>query len=239
MRVLILDTDQNAIQTIEYRLTYSMTTHMDSEAIDPHLEAQKAQNKSYAKVNTFVEQILDHSFVIQIGNPDLQNIEKYNNNIIVMPDLGETTFLAALHCKLNHIIDKNTCVDKISLIDTDQQITYTYDVDCFEDDTWIELPSHDEWLPELAQFEQSWWFRYDMSTFDGMSKDQDEHDLWIATRDEEGVDDINKEPLDYIDKTFDKMFAENKTPKDGQVVDLKDYKIAKEKKETGWKPKLV
>ena len=123
MRVLMLDTDQNAIQTTEYRLTYSMTTTVDTEAVDPHLEAQKAQNKSYAKVNTFVEQILDHSFIIQIGNPDLKFIEKYNNNIIVMPDLGETTFLAALHCKLNHIVDKNTFVDNLALVDTDQQIS--------------------------------------------------------------------------------------------------------------------
>jgi len=238
MRVLMLDTDQNVIQTTEYRLTYSMTTTVDPEAVDPHLEAQKAQNKSYAKVNTFVEQVLDHSFIIQIGNPDLKFIEKYNNNIIVMPDLGETTFLAALHCKLNHIVDKNTFVDNVGLVDTDQQITYNYNVDSFEEDTWIELPSHDEWLPELPHFEQSWWFRYDMCTMDGMSTNQEEHDMWLVTRGEEGVDDINKEPLDYIDKTFDKMFDES-TPKDGQVVDLKDYKVAKEKKETGWKPTLV
>ncbi len=238
MRVLLLDTDQNAIQTTEYRITYSMTTSVDAEAVDPHLEAQKAQNKSYAKVNTFVEQVLDHSFIIQIGNPDLKFIDKYNNNIIVMPDLSEMTFLSALHCKLNHIIDKNTFVDNLSLVDTDQQITYNYNVDTFEEDTWIELPSHDEWLPEFSHFEQSWWFRYDMSTFDGMSKDQEEHELWQLAKDEEGVDDINKEPLDYIDKTFDDMFDQQKEY-DGQIVDLKDYKIAKEKKKTGWTPKLV
>ena len=73
-----------------------------------------------------------------------------------------------------------------------------------------------------------------MITVDGMSTNQEEHDMWLLTRDEEGVDDINKEPLDYIDKTFDKMFDES-TPKDGQVVDLKDYKIAKENKEYGLK----
>jgi len=143
-----------------------------------------------------------------------------------------------LHCKLNHIIDKNTFVDNLSLVDTDQQITYNYNVDTFEEDTWIELPSHDEWLPEFSHFEQSWWFRYDMSTFDGMSKDQEEHELWQLAKDEEGVDDINKEPLDYIDKTFDDMFDQQKEY-DGQIVDLKDYKIAKEKKKTGWTPKLV
>ena len=132
MRVLILDTDQNAIQTTEYRITYSMTTEIDPESGDPYLEASKAQNKSYAKVNMFVEQILDHSFIIQIGNPDITVIEKYNNNIVVLPDLNEMTFIAALHCKLNHITEKHTMVDTISLADIDQQITYTYKVDKFE-----------------------------------------------------------------------------------------------------------
>ena len=136
MRVLVLDTDQNAIQTTEYRITYSMTTEINPEAADPYLDASKAQNKSYAKVNMFVEQVLDHSFLVQIGNPDIKVIEKYNNNIIVLPDLNEMTFIAALHCKLNSITEKNTMVETISLADTDQQITYTYNVDKFDDDTW-------------------------------------------------------------------------------------------------------
>ena len=83
MRVLILDTAQNAIQTTEYKITYSMTTEIEPESGDPYLEASKAQNKSYAKVNMFVEQILDHSFLVELGNPDIKLIEKYNNNIIV------------------------------------------------------------------------------------------------------------------------------------------------------------
>lgn len=238
MRVLMLDTDQNAIQSIEYRLTYSMTTQVNSEAVDPHLEASKAQNKSYAKVNMFVEQVLDHSFLAQLGNPDIANFEKYNNNIIILPDLGEMTFLAALHCKLNHIVDEHTFVENLSLVDTDQQITYTYNVLDFENDTWIELPSHDEWLPEFSHWDTSWWFRYDCSTFDGMSANQEEHELWQLAKEDENVDALNREALDTVDKMFDDMFEESKEF-EGQIVDLKDYKLAKQKKNKGWTPKLV
>ncbi len=238
MRVLVLDTDQNAIQTTEYRITYSMTTEINLEAADPYLDACKAQNKSYAKVNMFVEQILDHSFLVQIGNPDIKVIEKYNNNIIVLPDLNEMTFIAALHCKLNSITEKNTMVETISLADTDQQITYTYNVDKFDDDTWVELPVHCDWLPEFSHWNTSWWFRYDVSTFDGMSTDKEEHEMWQLAKDEEEVDQMNKEALDYIDAEFDKMFEDTKKY-DGQIVDLKQFKMAKEAKTKDWKPKLV
>lgn len=239
MRVLVLDTDQNAIQTTEYRITYSMTTEIDPVSKgDPYLEASKAQNKSYAKVNMFVEQILDHSFLVELGNPDIKVIEKYNNNIIVLPDLNEMTFIAALHCKLNHITEKNTMVETITLADVDQQITYTYKVDKFEEDTWVELPIHDDWLPEFSHWGTNWWFRYDVSTFDGMSTSKDEHEMWQLAKEEENVDHINKEALEYIDETFDKMFEESKNH-DGRVVDLKQFKQAKEAMTKDWKPKLV
>lgn len=238
MRVLMLDTDQNAIQTTEYRLTYSMTTKVDSDAVDPHQEASKAQNKSYAKVNMFIEQVLDHSFIAELGNPDIKHLEKYNNNFIVVPDLSETTFLAALHCKLNHIVDVNTFVDTITLKDIDQQITYTYNVIDFEDDCWIELPSHDEWLPQFSHWEQSWWFRYDVSTADAMASNEEEWKAVLELKAEVDVDALNRESLDYVDETFNKMFDES-VERDGQIVDLEDFKIAKEQKKKGWTPKLV
>lgn len=237
MRVLMLDTDQNAIQTTEYRLTYSMTTKVDADAVDPHLEASKAQNKSYAKVNMFIEQILDHSFLAELGNSDIEYLEKYNNNFIIVPDLSEITFLAALHCKLNHIIDASTSVDKIVLNDMDQQLTYTYNVEDFEDDTWIELPSRDEWLPEFSCWEQSWWFRYDVSTYDRCCKDQEDYDKWASAKADENIDEMNREALNYVDETFDSMFAETKEH-DGQLVDLEDFRVAKTKKQ-GWTPKIV
>ena len=49
---------------------------------------------------------------------------------------------------------------------------------------------------------------------------------------------MNKEPLDYIDTEFDKMFEDTKKY-DGQIVDLKQFKMAKEAKTKDWKPKLV
>lgn len=238
MRVLTLDTEQNAIQSTEYRITYSMTTQIDPETVDPHTEASKAQNKSFAKVNMFVEQVLDHSFVAQIGNPDIKLIEKYNNNIIILPDLGEMTFLAALHCKLNHIVDKMTFVDNVTLTDTDQQITYTYNTETFTEDTWIELPSQDEWLPEFSHWDKSWWFRYDVSTYDCMSDSQEDWDMHKELFEREGVDDLNREALNYVDESFDKMFNESKEH-EGQIVDLKEFQVAKDKKKTGWTPKLV
>ncbi|MDA8897553.1 hypothetical protein N9I83_00805 [bacterium] len=238
MRVLMLDTDQNAIQTTEYRLTYSMTTKLNPEAVDPHLEASKAQNKSYAKVNMFVEQVLDHSFLAEISNPDVNLLEKYNNNIIIVPDLSETTFLAALHCKLNSIVDTNTLVDKITLADTDQQLTYTYEIQEMEDDSWIELPGHEEWLPANSFWDTSWWFRYDVSTYDGMAKDSDDLDAWRQTMQDNGGDEINKEALDYIDTTFDKMFDET-VEGAGEIIDLEEFKVSKTNKKKGWTPKLV
>ena len=53
-----------------------------------------------------IEQILDNSIVATPSNPDTKLLEKYTNNFNILPDLSETTFIAALHCKFNHIVNE-------------------------------------------------------------------------------------------------------------------------------------
>ena len=71
-----------------------------------------------------------------------------------------------------------------------------------------------------------------------MSANQEEHDMWQLAKEDENVDALNREALDTVDKMFDDMFEESKEY-EGQIVDLKDYKLAKQKKKKGWTPKLV
>ena len=71
-----------------------------------------------------------------------------------------------------------------------------------------------------------------------MSANQEEHEMWQLAKEDENVDALNREALDTVDKMFDDMFEESKEY-EGQIVDLKDYKLSKQKKNKGWTPKLV
>ena len=230
MRVMVLDDEMGVIQPQDYKITYTLNTLIDPDSADPVIEGQKIQNKSFSKINMLIEQILDNSIVATPSNPDTKLLEKYTNNFIIVPDLSETTFIAALHCKFNHIVNKGSSVNQITLHETTDDVTYTYVIDDFDQSTWVDLPTTEEWLTELSCWE--------ISTFDRICEDQAEVDAWTIVKEEEEIDIKNTEALTLIDNMYDSMFDAN-TDFAGEIVDLTEFKDAKKKKQQGWKPKLV
>ena len=239
MRVMVLDHEMGVIQPQDYKITYTLNALINPGAKNPLLEGQKAQNKSFSKINMLIEQILDNSILATADNTDTKMLEKYSNNFIILPDLTETTFIAALHCKFNHIINEGSAVNKVTLNETTEDVTYTYVIDNFDESTWIDLPNTDEWLTDLSCWENSWWFRPDISTFDRICEDQAEKDAWAIVKEEEGVDKANQEALTMIDDLYEDVFNENPEKLSGEIVDLTEFKDAKVKKQNSWKPRLV
>ena len=239
MRVMVLDHEMGVIQPQDYKITYTLNTLINPGAKNPLLEGQKAQNKSFSKINMLIEQILDNSILATADNTDTKMLEKYSNNFIILPDLTETTLIAALHCKFNHIINEGSAVNQVTLNETTENVTYTYLIDNFDESTWLDLPDTNEWLTELSCWESSWWFRHDISTFDRICEDQAELDAWKIVKEEEEVDAKNQEALTMIDDVYETMFDEHPEKLSGEIVDLTEFKDAKIKKQKGWKPRLV
>ena len=56
----------------------------------------------------------------------LNSLADMDNNLMVLPDCGESILAAALHQKLNAICKEYTYMEEIVIYDPAQEITYRY-----------------------------------------------------------------------------------------------------------------
>ena len=83
----------------------------------------------------------------------------------------------------------------------------------------------------LPFHEQAWWYRNDISTYDGCAKDEDEYNHYLDNHFEK-VQEAVKQPFEELEtKLRAAMTDGNKTA--GEVIDLEEFKKKK------WKPKLI
>jgi adenylosuccinate synthase len=135
-----------------------------------------------------------------------------------------------LHAKLS-TITKDCFVGAVEIVDNRTKVCYTY----FDDE------SDYEYLPKIADMivegqlpfhELPWWFRNDISTYDGSARDEDEYNHYIENHFEK-VQQAVREPLEELEtKLREAMLGGASTT--GEIIDLEEFK----KKKT-WKPKLI
>ena len=156
-------------KTIEIR--FSLRTENDDP--DEITQSQINHNISYAKIRLFLETVLQNTMICSANDLEeaLQLSAELDNNLMVLPDCGESILAAALHHKLNAICKELTFMDEIVLYEPEQDITYRYLLT--DDELDISLPSGG-WLGELSYWDDPWWERDDCLTFDNVAKTKKE-----------------------------------------------------------------
>ena len=178
-----------------------------------------------------METIINESFLVTPGTAEhlLNLFSEFDNNVILSPDNGEASLGVMLHAKINTITTDNY-VGAIEVIDNRTNTCYTY----YDDENeYVFLPSIKEMILEngIAFHEQPWWFRNDISTYDGCAKDENEYNHYLENHFEK-VQEAVKQPLLELDEKLREAMLDNKDP--GEIVDLEEFK-----KKKAWKPKLI
>lgn len=156
-------------KTIEIR--FSLRTENDD--VDDIVQAQINHNISYAKIRLFLESILPNTLICSSKDltEALKLCSELENNIMVVPDCGESIIAAALHHKLNAICKDYTYMEELVLYEPEQDITYRYLLT--DDELDISLPTG-SWLGELSFWDDPWWERDDCLTFDNVALNKSE-----------------------------------------------------------------
>lgn len=152
-------------KTIEIK--FSLRTENDDP--DNVIQSQIDHNISYAKIRLFLETVLPNTIVCSATDlsDSLQLSAEMDNNLMVIPDCGESIIASALHHKLNAICKDYTYMDELVLYEPGQDITYRYLLT--DDELDVSLPTG-QWLGELSFWDDPWWERDDCLTFDNVAQ---------------------------------------------------------------------
>lgn len=218
---------ENALENLSVDLSFTLITEAESDSPEHMIQARQDQNSSFSKVVTFVESVLNETFVYSINDQDLVNDNFYclQNNFMVLPDVSEMTILASLHYKFNSIISDNSLVTTITLNEKMQNLTFNY---TFIDDGegYTELPSFAEWCPEYSYWDMPWWCRKDVMTLDRVAKDKEEYDKWCSEQKSQ-VEQSSIDLFNEIDNQYKEMFSNiDEMEKEGELIEV-DFKNTK------------
>ena len=223
IKIILLDKDvSRTIQILNLNISYSMFTMVNgTDASD--IEAQVEQNTSYCKINMFLESIVNNCTAVDIDDLVALDplVKMFDNPLMGMPALNETTLLALIHSKMNAISGNNTHIEKLKLFDLDEGVAYTYDTSESEEMDYPELPETQiEWLGEFPYWDIAWWCRNDISIYDRGAKDSAEYDAWIEAKEKNNVDAENKDSLLQIEKGIREAFIDDVPEKKGELVEI-------------------
>ena len=223
VRIILMDKEVSRnIQILNLHISYSMFTVVDGPA-SSDIEAQVEQNTSYCKINMFLDSIVNNCTAVDIGDLDDLDalVQQFDNPLMIMPTLNESTLLALIHSKMNAISGDNTYIEKLKLKDLDEGVTYTYDASEMEVIEYPELPETQiEWLGEYPYWDTAWWCRNDISIYDKGAKDADEYDAWVIAKEKNNVDAENRDTLVQIEKGIREAFGGDELDKKGELVEI-------------------
>lgn len=219
-----------SLESIPYTINIEITASPEEPAGDPK-DINISHSINFHKVNFLFDTILNESFLVgpKTSEQLLNLFSEFDNNVILSPDLGEASLGVMLHAKLT-TITKDCFVGAVEVIDNRSKVCYTYYDD---ENNYDYLPSITEMIldGQIAFHDVPWWYRNDISTYDGSARDEEEYNHYIENHFEK-VQQAVTEPLQELDsKLKEAMLAGASTT--GEIIDLEEFK-----KKT-WKPKII
>ena len=124
-----------------------------------------------------LEAVFDNAIVIDPPTADfvLKNCMDVDNPLVYLPNTGDACLNVCLHAKFK-AITQHCYIGNVELVDLRTKTSYNY----IDDDINYEyLPSMDTMLDGIKFNEVAWWFRDDISTYDGSAKDAEEYDIFM------------------------------------------------------------
>lgn len=227
VNMIALDAEGGYMDIALLELSYVISTDVVDPTEEILLQAQLDQNVGFAKINIFIENMLNNNILITAeGAKEMgEKIDIFENNIVMLPDLTEVTLLAALYAKFNSITAENTSVKALSLRNVRDNVTYSYEIDEDDEVDNMELPTAKEWLGEYPYWENTWWERNDISTYDKAAETEEELNKWKKYAAESKIDELNKQTFEEIEEEVGAVFQRvvnsiNKGQASGELIEV-------------------
>lgn len=222
--------DLFSLESIPYTINIEVTASPD-ETITNQKDINIMHSINFHKINFLFDTILNESFLVQPKSSDqlLNLFSEFDNNVILSPDIGEASLGVMLHAKIS-TITKDCFVGAVEIIDNRSKVCYTYYDD---ENTYEYLPTIADMITEgqIAFHELPWWYRNDISTYDGSARDEEEYNHYMENHFEK-VHLAVTEPLEELEKKLrEAMLGGASTT--GEIIDLEEFK------KKSWKPKLI
>jgi len=184
---------------------------------------------NYHKMNFMLEAVFDNALVFDPGGADfvLKNCMDVDNPLVYVPSTGDACLNIVLHSKFNAITE-HCYIGNVEIIDLRTKTSYTYTDDELN---YEYLPSMDSMIDGIKFNEIPWWFRDDISTYDGSAKDQEEYDNFMENHFENTQHHVTEPFIKIEEKVRTILNPESKDT--GEIINLDEYK------KKSWKPKIV
>jgi hypothetical protein len=184
---------------------------------------------NYHKMNFMLEAVFDNALVFDPSGANfvLKNCMDVDNPLVYIPSTGDACLNVILHSKFNAITE-HCYIGNVEIIDLRTKTSYTYTDDELN---YEYLPSMDSMIDGIKFNEIPWWFRDDISTYDGSAKDQEEYDNFMENHFENTQHHVTEPFIKIEEKVRTILNPESKDT--GEIINLDEYK------KKSWKPKIV
>lgn len=245
LRLIFVDSDNHLIDARPFKIKYNLITTVAEGEHD--ISAQLNQNISLAKINFFIDHYLNNN--IALDSDDRTSVfplfSEYENNYLVLPDLTESTLMEAIHCKLNSLCKPGSRVEHIQLFDELTDVNYTFYI---TEDEEYQLPDITEWLGELSFWNEPWWQRDDVSTYDNTAANAEELEKWRENLESNGSEMVSvahrvfAEIEEAVESSFREVMEQaGLIPKveRGQLIEVDFVNTNNAPKREKWTPKII
>ena len=184
---------------------------------------------NYHKMNFMLEAVFDNALVFDPSGANfvLKNCMDVDNPLVYVPSTGDACLNVILHSKFNAITE-HCYIGNVEIIDLRTKTSYTYTDDELN---YEYLPNMDSMIDGIKFNEIPWWFRDDISTYDGSAKDQEEYDNFMENHFENTQHHVTEPFIKIEEKVRTILNPESKDT--GEIINLDEYK------KKSWKPKIV
>ena len=217
------------IQTSNYEIMWKSSAIGEEISIE---ELSYNQNVTLHKIDHFLTNYLDNSVWFEADGIEMSNkaLASTENMLIITPTLNFTILGLCLFAKLNSLCKPGIIVTDLSISEKSANQVFEYtDLDAELPES---LPNQAEFMGEFSIWENPWWLRDDVTTYDNRTINEEEL-LRIRENLKEAHDNISSD-FEMIEEQVREMFNDAAP---AEIIEVDFDKLSKEKHT--WKPKLV
>lgn len=227
LNLVLMNSSVPMITPRYYELTYTLETEEETGDLD---KISAAHSTSFEILDFFINDILNNSVVIDLELIEVSDefvSQYFENNIMVVPGMGEGTLIACLHSKFNTIIDKLSSVHSVGISDPNMRLKQVL---VLEEDYVSILPEQEEWLGEYPFWNTPWWEDNSTRTYDNYNETKKDQTTWARKKKKEDIDAMLASPLEIIRGQVANDYT---SEKDGEVIEV-EFEAKKK-----WEPTVV
>ena len=193
----------DSLQSNKFLVSWTMYVekYPDSDITDISIK----QNVSYQKILHFLDNYVNDSLWY---DPECipcidRNFSSAKNFLFITPTVNLTCLSNVLFRKFNALCSDNVFVDSIEIYDFETDLNYEYFNDTKEYDD-LNLPTAKEFVGEYSIYDNPWWERSSISTYDYAVKT--EQDLLDIRKELEESEKLMEKDLKVIEEEVIKQF---------------------------------